>query len=271
MPPARLTYSHPNDPLLRRAIIQSIEYATGRRKLERIYNEVRDRQLPPLEIWGAALQGLQIDLQYDANQLAKTPTQGAVVFIANHPFGVVDGLALGHLIAQTRPHFALLVNEVLCREEQLQPHLLPIDFRETKDALQTNLRTRTHAIQRLRAGEALGIFPSGGVATSPRLFATAQDLEWKRFTARMIQQTQATVVPLYFHGRNSHLFQFASQINLHLRLSFLLHEIRNKMGKTIRISIGEPIPYATLAPYKERQDLLDYLRERTFSLANESM
>ncbi len=268
-PAARLSYSNLDDPLLKRVMIGTIEFATGRRKLEKIYNEVRHAKLPPTEIWGTALRKMDVKMDYDAAQLAKIPTEGPVIFIANHPFGVLDGLILGHLISRVRQRFVLLVNEVLCREPQLEDYLLPIDFDETKEAMQTNLRSRNLTLERLRAGEALGIFPSGGVATAPKVFARVQDLEWKRFTARVIQQTQATVVPLYFHGRNSHLFQLASQINLNLRLSLLLNEIRNKMGKTLRISIGDPIPYSALSIYKDRQEMLDFLRKATFDLVNQ--
>lgn len=249
--------------------IGAVEFATGRRKLERIYNEVRNAHLPPTEIWGTALRKMEIEMRYDAGQLAKVPAAGAVVFIANHPFGVVDGLILGHLVSQVRERFVVLVNEVLCREEQLEDYLLPVDFGETKEALYTNLRSRARATERLQAGEALAIFPAGGVATAPKLWKQAQDLEWKRFTAKAIQEAKATVVPLYFHGRNSRLFQVASHIHLNLRLSLLLNEIRNKMGKSVRISIGDPIPYANLAHFKDRQQMLDHLREVTFSLGVE--
>lgn len=270
LPKAKLTYSNPDDPILKRLVINTIEFATGRRKLEKIYNKVRNAPLPPTALWGEALAQLDIEMCYDANQLNKIPKDVPLVFVANHPFGVVDGLMLGHLISTVRSRYALLVNEVLCREPLLDPYLLPIDFNETKAALQTNLRTRTIALERLAAGEALGIFPAGGVATAPKIWKQVQDLEWKRFTAKLIQQTQATVIPLYFHGRNSQLFQIASQINMHLRLSLLLHEIRNKIGKTISINIGDPIPFETLRPYKDRQQLLDYLRQATFNLADKS-
>jgi len=264
--PARLSYSQSDDPLIKRMAIGAIEFATGRRKLERIYNQIRKANLPPAKIWGTALEKLDIAMVYDEVQLAKVPRTGPVVFVANHPFGVVDGLILGHLVSRVRERFVILVNEVLCREEQLEDYLLPIDFSETREALYTNLRSRNRAIEHLQAGEALAIFPAGGVATAPRLWKRTQDLEWKRFTAKAIQQAQATVVPLYFHGRNSRLFQVASQINLNLRLSLLLNEIRNKMGKSVHISIGDPIPYTNLAHFKDRQRMLDHLRETTLSL-----
>ncbi|MFN7120076.1 MAG: lysophospholipid acyltransferase family protein, partial [Saprospiraceae bacterium] len=234
---ARLSYSNPTDPLLKKAMIAMIELATGRPKLEKLYNQVRNMRLRPAELWGAALQKLDVKMDFDAAQLAKVPIEGPVVFIANHPFGVVDGLILGHLVSRVRERFAILVNEVICKEEQLADFLLPIDFRETKEALQTNLRSRQETMARLKRGEALAIFPAGGVSTSPKLFGKAEDLEWKRFTIKVIQQTQATVIPIYVHGQNSRLFQIASHISLQLRLSLLLNEIRNKMHKTIRITI----------------------------------
>lgn len=263
---ARLSYSNPGDPLLKKMVIAAIELATGRPKLEKLYNQVRHMRLHPADLWGAALQQLDVKLNYDAAQLAKIPTKGPIVFIANHPFGVVDGLILGHLVSRVHKRFVILVNEVLCKEEQLQDFLLPIDFRETKEALQTNLRSRQETMERLKRGEALAIFPAGGVSTSPKIFGKAEDLEWKRFTIKVIQQTQATVVPIYVHGQNSRLFQIASHIHLQLRLSLLLNEIRNKIGKTIRVEIGNPIPYDTLQKATDRQNMLEYLRKVTFDL-----
>lgn len=265
---ARLSYTSQDDPLFRRLLIGTVEYASGRRKLEKIYTNVREQQLDRKEIWQQILGELEIEMVFDEQQLERAAgIQGPLVVIANHPFGVVDGLILGHLLAQVRTEFFVLVNEVLCREPMLAPYFLPIDFRETKDALQMNIQTRKLAMQRLRAGEAMGIFPSGGVATAPQPWKKVEDLEWKRFVVKLIQQTGATVLPLYMHGRNSRLFQVASKMSLNLRLSLLLHEVRNKIGRKIMISIGDPIAFSELEYLKNRQDLLDHLRKITEELS----
>ena len=263
--PYRLTYASPDDPLLKKVVINAVELATGRRRLERYYHEIQ--HLAPEQLWGAVLEKLEVQLDFDQAKLALTPGEGPVVFVANHPFGVLDGLILGYLVSLVRPNFFFIVNEVLTRDNPLEKFMLPIDFRETAAAARTNILTRQLAAERLKAGEALAIFPSGGVATSPKFWKPAQDLEWKRFVAKLIQLTKATVVPLYFHGRNSQLFQIASHINQSLRLSLLLNEIRNKIGTTIDINIGSPIPYHTLAG-KGRQELLDYLKDVTMALAH---
>ncbi len=264
---AKLTYLSPGDPLLRRMVVATMEWLTGRRRLEKLYTQVKADAPAPSEVWEAVLGKLEVGVLYDENQLNKVPREGPVVFLANHPFGVVDGLILGYLISRIRPQFRVLVNEVLCREEMLMPYLLPVDFRETKAALQTNIQTRRAALSHLQAGEALGIFPAGGVATAPRFWGAAQDLEWKRFVAKLIQQTRCTVVPIYMHGQNSRLFQIVSQFSQNLRLSLLLNEVRNKMGRDLRVTIGDPVPFSELATIRDRQQLLDHLRSLTYELA----
>ena len=78
------------------------------------------------------------------------------------------------------------------------------------------------------------IFPAGGVSTSPNGLGRADDLEWKRFTAKVIQMAEATVVPVFVHGQNSRLFQLISQVSQTLRYGMLLNEVRNKMGRDLQ-------------------------------------
>ena len=266
-PDHRLSYASPDDPFVKRLLIHAVEYATGRLHLEQVYAEIRAMQVPSSALWHAALTKLSVDVAYDAGQLAKVPVQGPVVFVANHPFGIVDGLGLGYLVSRVRSEFVVPVNVAVCREERLAPFLLPIDFEETRAAVRTNIETRRRVIEHLRDGGALAIFPAGGVATSSGWWGPARDLEWKRFVAKVIQMTEATVVPIYFPGQNSRLFQVVSQFSLTLRLGLLLREVRNKRGRRISVGIGDPIAYSALQGLKDREALLAYLREVTYGLA----
>jgi putative hemolysin len=262
----RFTYADENDPWWKKLLISSIEFATGRAVIERLYNQIRDLDVPGKALWGLGLQQLQVKMDYDAEQLARAPRNGPLVIIANHPFGVVDGLMLAALTAEIRDEFVFLVNEVLTRDARLSPFLLPIDFRENEAALRTNLESRRRAIERLKAGQALAIFPAGGVATSKTWFGPAEDLEWKRFVVKLIQQSRATVLPLYIDGQNSRMFQMVSQVSMPLRLGMLLYETCNKRGRTVKVRIGEPMSYEALEAACEPKQMLGYLQKMVADL-----
>ncbi len=266
----KFTYTSPNDSRLKHFVISTVEKLTGRDYLQNIYNQLHEETPNPFDVWENALDKLDIKMDFDHSQLEKAPRQGPVIFVANHPFGVVDGAIMCHLVTRVRRDYFLLVNEVLSHEPIMKGHLLPVDFRGNDEALATNLETKERTTERLRNGEALAIFPSGGVATSMKFFGEVREFPWRRFICTRIHETECTVVPLYFHGRNSRLFQFVSKFSMNLRLGLLLHEIMNKRGKTIRIEIGDPITYDEMRPYEDRQALIEFLYKRTMALGKNS-
>ncbi len=260
----KLSYATEDDPVLKKLVIKFIEVLSGRPKIQKLYNEMQAMDFEGHEAWSIALRQLQITNNADLSKLKKLPETGPVILIANHPFGVVDGLLMADLASKVRRKFSILVNHVLCNHEaRINEFLLPINFEETKEAVQTNIETKRISEKRLSEGEAIVVFPSGGVATSTSAFGKAIDLEWKRFVAKLIIKTQATVLPVFVHGKNSRLFQIASQIDLSLRYGLLLNEVRNKMGKEIQLTIGDPLSPAQLSQFKSKQKLLDFLRETT--------
>jgi len=191
------------------------------------------------------------------------------VVVANHPFGVLDGLLICHLVAKVRKDFRVLTNAVLLRAEEVKEFLLPVDFAETEEALQTNLKTRAEAKKHLMKGGCLVVFPAGGVSTTPTIWhKRAIDAEWKNLTARLIAQAKAPVAPVYFAGQNSRLFQIASHISMTLRLSLIFKEVHDRIGSDVHIKIGDVLPYDRLSGINDRQSVMDKLKEITYSLSD---
>ena len=240
--PPRLTYADSKDPFWRRSLISAIELSTGRRELQRRYDRLVERwdaaEPAAHELWAQTLDALDIDLRVEGVASQDWPQDGPLVVVANHPFGVVDGLAVAATVARVRREFGILVHDALLRDPRLSPFLLPVDFREGREARRTTARSCRSAVQRLRAGEALVVFPAGGVATAAGWGGPVIDLDWKSFVYKAVRRTGAPVVPLYVHGSNSGLFQTVSQFGLDVRLALMLREVRNKIGSEVRITGG---------------------------------
>jgi putative hemolysin len=262
------SYAAPGDPWLKRKLIRMIERMTGQPRLKRIYEDNRSHPVAGENFFDAAMRRLELRIVANEDALPRWPHEGPLVVVANHPFGVLDGLIICHLVSKVRSDFRVLTNSVLYRADEIRTFLLPVDFADTDAALQTNLRTRAEAKLHLTKGGCLIVFPAGGVSTTPSLWhRRAVDAEWKTFAGRLISQTRAPVAPVFFAGQNSQLFQLASHVSLTLRLSLLFKEIHDRIGTEIRVRIGDVIPFDALPA--DRQAFMRTLRERTYALESE--
>lgn len=263
------SYAAPGDAPLKRFVIRLIERMTGQPRLKRIYRQYREDKNAG-NFWEEALSRLRLQLVFDRAALAQWPAAGPLVVVCNHPFGVIDGVAICAVTARIRTDFRILTNAVLNRAEEIRAHLLPVDFAETAQALRTNLQSRTLARAHLAAGGCLIVFPAGGVSTTPSLWhRKAVDAEWKNLTARLILGAKANVAPLYFVGQNSRLFQIASHLHQTLRLSLLFKEVHDRMGSEISMRPGRVIAFEEIA-HLSPAALMVELRARTYGLAGEN-
>lgn len=264
------TYADASHNLVQRSLIFAVEAMTGQPKLKRLYLDYQKEGRPHSEFFDAAIEKLEIDIDYDEELLARFPKTGPLVVVGNHPFGVVDGLMIGWLTSKVRSDFKILTNAVLCQAPELEHCLLPVDFTGTREALAINLETRKISRQHLKDGGAVIVFPAGAVANTTSFFQRrAVDIDWQPFTSHLIRHSKATVGPLFFHGQNSRAFQLASNISPVLRLSLLFNEVRRLMGKTMKVSVGEPLPFEDLSRFDNREDLANYLRSYTYRLGDE--
>ena len=133
--------------------------------------------------------------------MKNVPSKGPLMIIANHPFGVLDGLVICWLTSKIRSEFKVLTHSLLLRASETKDYLLPIDFSESKNAMITNLETRKTARSILDNGGTIVVFPGGTVSTTKRFYnRTALDPSWRNFTSRLIKRSKPTILPLHFTG-----------------------------------------------------------------------
>ena len=265
-----VSYANPEDPFLRRASIGLIETLTGKRRIKGLYHAYHLRGDKSRPFWSEALRRLEIDVSFDATPLAQVPRVGPLVVVANHPFGVIDGIILCDLVAGVRADFKILAHEVLYRAPEVRGVLLPVSFTGTREARQNNVDTCRSALGHVRLGGALIIFPAGGVSTARRVFGRATDLPWKLFAAKLITASRATVLPVCFEGQNSWMFHAASHIGETYREALLIKEAVRRIGSRVHLRIGTPLPFDRLRHRDDPQALLDSLRAVTYGLLDRS-
>lgn len=251
-----------------RAIVRTLENLTGRRALIRRAEGYQADVMMGRSFWQVMPERFGLSLEVVGGSLSNIPASGPLVVIANHPYGILDGLMMGQMLDARRGDFRILANSVFRRAEEINRVLLPISFDETREATRLNLETRATALDYLAGGGAIGVFPGGTVSTSARPFSRPMDPGWRNFTARMIAKSGAAVVPAYFEGHNSRLFQLASRIHQSLRLAMLIREFRVRTDEPVRVVIGEAIPAETIAALKsDPTAMMESLRARTYALS----
>ena len=270
---------------LGRTVIRALEAMTGMRRLHHCYqcaqtmlgteraastsghrdNGHSGPAICDPQVWSVAMQAMDIESVIHGHQPSIIPPAGPLVVVANHPFGLVDGVAICDLIARVRTDFRVLAHAAVGSVPEIAHYMFPLDFSENKLALAINLETRARARRWLRDGGAIIIFPAGGVSTAKPL-GRAVDPPWTPFVSTLITNTEATVLPVYFPGQNSWLFQIASHVSLTLRLGLLAFEATRRLGKHIDLVVGEPIPFDALRHHGDRKSLINDLRTRTYAL-----
>lgn len=264
-----ISYSYSAETRGGRAIIRTLENATGRLRLIKRAAGYQDDVEQGADFWSVMAERYGLSLNVIGGALSNIPAEGPLVVVANHPYGILDGLMLGHILSQRRAgDFRILANSVFCRARDLDRVVLPVSFDETREAMAQNLATRRAALEYLKAGGAMGVFPGGTVSTSARPFSQPLDPGWRTFTAKMIAKSGATVVPIFFEGANSRLFQVASHLHSTLRMALLIKEFKRRVDEPVSVIIGEPIEEAEIDPYSSDQKaMMDFLRRRTYALS----
>lgn len=263
----RFSYSRPEQRWLNRTLIRVVERLSGQPHLERLYRAWADNPPDGENIFAAAVRLLRITVGTDEAQWARVPRDGPVLFVANHPFGVIDGLLMGHLATRVRPDTRIMTHSLLCQVPEAREFLLPVDFAGTPEAVQTSAMTRRRCVEWLRGGHAVAVFPAGSVSTAPSPWrGAAVDAAWHPFAAKLALLPGVTVVPVCFLGQNSRLFQIASHLHYALRVALLFRESRRREGTSLSVVMGEPIRSEALATLGSREAVIADLRRRTLSL-----
>ncbi len=254
--------------VLSQQFIKITELLTGKIKLKKLYDEYLQENNPPENFWHDAVKKLKFNLQTFYKEGSFIPKKGRLIIVANHAFGVADGVSLCSVISSVRQDYKMITHKVLRQADAVKEKIIPIDFTPNKSAMLANIEARKEAEKVLQNDGVIVIFPSGQIATKEDLKANtkAHDGDWKQFVSKLVIKTKSPVLPSYFEGQNSQLYHLANKIGQTFRYSLLMHELTRKIGDTINLHFGEVIPFSDFEKIGNLIEITKHIRCKTYSL-----
>lgn len=213
------------------------------------------------------IDDFKIKLRVDNEEILSRFKEGPFITVSNHPLGALDGIALIYLVTRYRPTYKVMVNMILNKISAMRPNFIAVDAWASNDPAKRAVSVNgiRQAIKQLREGEPVGFFPAGAMSKST-LRHGLQDRPWQPSVLQIIARAKVPVIPIYFHDRNSLWCDFLGHACWPARSLRLPAEVFRKCGKTLHISIGEPISVETQAQFADPEALGAYLREKTYDL-----
>ncbi len=201
--------------------------------------------------------------------LQVVPQEGPIIFVANHPFGGLEGVAMTQRLLRERPDLKVLTNELLSRIPEFEEIFIGVDVL-SPNATKKNMRGMREVLKHMKTGGAILIFPAGMVSAIDTSDFKIRDRQWSTVVAKLMRQFNASCLPLFVHGRNSSAFYLAGLIHPRLRTAMLPRELANKQGQCVKFTVGEPLTWKDVECLGDELCITDYLRTATDLLAHRS-
>ena len=250
-----------------RLVKRPVESFSGLRAADDIY--ARAWKMPKeIPFCDRVLQAVGVRTDFLEEELLKVPKEGPVVVVANHPFGGIEGVILLSLLHRVRPDVKAMANYLLSAIAEMRDDFIFVDPFASKNSAKANLRPIKESLTWLKDGHLLIVFPSGEVSSFDRRTLRVRDPAWSASIAALVRKTNATVVPMFFPGRNSVFFNLVGLIHPRFRTSLLPRQIANKKGHILTVRIGTPLSAKALEPFSmDDVQLIKYMRFRSYLLA----
>ncbi len=214
------------------------------------------------------LKQLGIEYEVSEESLQNIPKDVPFIAIANHPYGGIDGMIMLSLFGKVRPDFKIMANYLLQQIPQIKENMVSVNPFEKTGKQGVNISGIKKCLSLINEGIPIGIFPAGEVSSLKISTLKISDKMWNPVVGKMIMKSGVRVVPVYFSGHNSVSFNLLGLVHPALRTAKLPSELFNKKNEKIKVRIGKPISLKTTQEFKDPNDLLRFLRAKTYALGS---
>ena len=93
-----ISYAHSANSRSGRTVVRLLENTTGRLRLIKRAKGYEAEVAQGRDFWDVMLDRYGLSLDVVGGALSNIPRDGPVILIANHPYGILDGLMMGHIM-----------------------------------------------------------------------------------------------------------------------------------------------------------------------------
>lgn len=239
-------------------------YSLGFTEFNQLYADLPEHDV--LGLSGAFLDKLNIDLALSGVSVETYPTSGPLIILANHPFGLLDGFILDHLLTKIRPDGFLMGFHALGQIPEYSDRLILVDPLKKRSRQSLNVKSWRQAFRLVSSGGALVVFPAGSVSHFQWDKKSVADPQWNAHIATLARKTGATVLPIHIQGHNSWLFQLCGMISPKLQNLLIFKEFPKMKNREIEITLGKAMPPETWSDINGDNDLINHFRDSVEAL-----
>jgi len=210
----------------------------------------------------------EFNLSFEVEGLENLPDNGKCFFLANHPFGIIDGLALTKTVIEKYGTFKAIGNESFNFVPNLRPYIAPVN------PYGMSSKTYVTELEKMYQSDVpITHFPAGKVSRRNR--GRIADCEWRKSFISRAVSCQRDIVPFYFYGQNSNLFYGINRlrrllgVKINIELILLPREMFLKRNKTIRFKIGKPISWQNFDSSKTHADWAQKVRKYVYNMSSQ--
>ena len=232
-----------------------------------LYQNLSERQ--GLDFIQGVFNQLNISIAISEDHLQRLPESGPCVVVANHPFGALDGLAMIQELSKRRSDVKVMANFVLSKIAPIQDYFIAVNPFEHQE--KRNNKTGVRAcLEHVQNGGCLVVFPAGEVSTFEEgSWTSISDRRWQNSVIKLIQRTNARIVPVCFDGANSFLFHLLGKINPQLRTLALPSEMLKRKDRKIEMMVGKAIHVEDWKLLEDSAVLSRFLRAKVYALSSD--
>jgi len=234
----------------------------GIRKLREVYLDNYLSGLEKQEFSRKLLSALGVKVVGGQKVVDKLPTTGRCIVVCNHPYGMIEGVIMAHLLTSFRSDTKIMANVGLQIFKEIKDYFIFANPLKPKSPI--NPAAIKQCFKHLNQDGLLVIFPAGRVSFFQKDKQQITDGEWNRLAVSLSQKTNTSILPIFISGTNSSLFQRLGRIYYRFRLLMLAHEMFKLNNRTIQLSANNLIDAKQLDAFDSVTKMNDFIRMQCY-------